>query len=201
MLIGKMLCHILNIFISWIRIWLNSTKTHLLWAISRSPLSWNWDVLTGREIILWWWKHIFHRRCSNISHHTNIHLNNLYNYYFVCVVQGGPSIGQPPLYTGTYFFLNDSFVWTNQLNEWFSDKTSKLPRPNESLKVRSHQTRMKRTKAIRTFLDAWPFWVYSLHSRVKFTTQQTRICLMGGASARQLQSCCKMYSCFCKSTK
>ncbi len=43
----------------------------------------------------------------------------------------------------------------------------------------------------------------SLHSRVKFTnvTQQTRIRVMGGASARQLQSGCKMYSCFCKSTK
>ncbi len=78
--------NVLNIFISWIRIWLNSTKTRLLWTISRSPLSWNWDVLTGREVILWWWKNIFHRRFSNISHHTNIHLNN---YYFVCVVQGG----------------------------------------------------------------------------------------------------------------
>ncbi len=33
--------------------------------------------------------YIFHRRFSNISHHTNIHLNNLYNYYFVYVVQGG----------------------------------------------------------------------------------------------------------------
>ncbi len=31
----------------------------------------------------------FHRIFSNISHHTNIHLNNLYNYYFVRVVQGG----------------------------------------------------------------------------------------------------------------
>ncbi len=31
--------------------------------------------------------------------------------------------------------------------------------------------------------------------------QQTRIRVMGGASARQLQSRCKMYSCFCKSTK
>ncbi len=40
--------------------------------------------------------------------------------------------------------------------------------------------------------------IYSLHSRVKFTT---RIRIMGGASARQLQSRCKMYSCFCKSTK
>ncbi len=39
------------------------------------------------------------------------------------------------------------------------------------------------------------------HSLVKFTTQQTRIRVMGGASARQLQSRCKMYSCFCKSTK
>ncbi len=84
-----MLWHILNIFISWNRIWLNSTKTRLLWAISRSPLSWNWDVLTGRKVILWWWKHIFHRRFSNLSNHTNIHLNNLYKYYFVCVVQGG----------------------------------------------------------------------------------------------------------------
>ncbi len=36
---------------------------------------------------------------------------------------------------------------------------------------------------------------------MKFTTQQTRIRVMGGASARQLQSRCKMYSCFCKSTK
>ncbi len=34
-----------------------------------------------------------------------------------------------------------------------------------------------------------------------FTTKQTRIRVMGGASARQLQSRCKMYSCFCKSTK
>ncbi len=33
--------------------------------------------------------YIFHRIFSNISHHTNIHLNNLYNYYFVYVVQGG----------------------------------------------------------------------------------------------------------------
>ncbi len=41
----------------------------------------------------------------------------------------------------------------------------------------------------------------SRHLRVKFTTQQTRIRVMGGASARQLQSRCKMYSCFCKSTK
>ncbi len=39
------------------------------------------------------------------------------------------------------------------------------------------------------------------HSRVKFTTQQMRMRVMGGASARQLQSRCKMYSCFCKSTK
>ncbi len=70
------------------------------------------------------------------------------------------------------------------------------------LKVRSHQTRMTRiNRAIHAKLDAWTFWVYSLHSRMKFTTQQTRICVMGGASARQLQSRCKMYSCFCKSTK
>ncbi len=55
--------------------------------------------------------------------------------------------------------------------------------------------------AIRAKLDAWTFWVYSFHSREKFTTQQTRIRVMGGASARQLQSRCKMYSCFCKSTK
>ncbi len=41
----------------------------------------------------------------------------------------------------------------------------------------------------------------SRHLRVKFTTQQTRIRVMGGASARQIQSRCKMYSCFCKSTK
>ncbi len=59
-------------------------------------------------------------------------------------------------------------------------------------------------RAIHAKLDAWTFWVYSLHShhsRVKFTTQQTWIHVMGGASARQLQSRCKMYSCFCKSTK
>ncbi len=56
-------------------------------------------------------------------------------------------------------------------------------------------------RAIRAKLDAWTFWVYSCHSRVKFTTQQTRIRVMGGASARQLQSRCKMYFCFCKSTK
>ncbi len=36
---------------------------------------------------------------------------------------------------------------------------------------------------------------------MKFPTQQTQIRVMGGASARQLQSRCKMYSCFCKSTK
>ncbi len=49
------------------------------------------------------------------------------------------------------------------------------------------------------FIHAWN----SRHSHVKFTnvTQQTRISVMGGASARQLQSPCKMYSCFCKSTK
>ncbi len=47
------------------------------------------------------------------------------------------------------------------------------------------------------FIRVWN----SRHSHVKFTTQQTRICIMGGASARQLQSHCKMYSCFCKSTK
>ncbi len=67
------------------------------------------------------------------------------------------------------------------------------------LKVRSHQTRINR--AIRAKLDVWTFWVYSRHSRVKFTTQQMRIRVMGGASARQLQSHCKMYSCFCKSRK
>ncbi len=53
--------------------------------------------------------------------------------------------------------------------------------------------RLKFTRFIRTR--------NSCHSRVKFTTQQTRIRVMGGASARQLQSRCKMYSCFCKSTK
>ncbi len=42
---------------------------------------------------------------------------------------------------------------------------------------------------------------FEAKSRVKFTTQQARIRVMGGASARQLQSHCKMYSCFCKSTK
>ncbi len=78
----------LEYIISWIRIWLNSTKTRLLWAISRSPLSWNWDMLTVRGHIVMVKTNIFHRRFSNISHHTNIHLNNVYNYYFVCVVQG-----------------------------------------------------------------------------------------------------------------
>ncbi len=67
------------------------------------------------------------------------------------------------------------------------------------LKVRSHQMRINH--AICAKLDAWTFWVYSLHSRVKFTTQQTWIRVMGEASARQLQSRFKMYSCFCKSTK
>ncbi len=44
----------------------------------------------------------FHRKFSNISHHTNIHLNNLYNYYFVRVVQGGrrPSALYWPAATG-----------------------------------------------------------------------------------------------------
>ncbi len=47
--------------------------------------------------------YIFHRRFSNISHHTKIHLNYLYNYYFVCVVQGGrrPSALYWPAATGT----------------------------------------------------------------------------------------------------
>ncbi len=44
-------------------------------------------------------------------------------------------------------------------------------------------------------------FIRARNSRVKFTTQQTRIRIMGGASARQLQSRCKMYSCFCKSMK
>ncbi len=65
--------------------------------------------------------------------------------------------------------------------------------------MRSHQTRM--TRINRAKLDAWTFWVYSLHSREKFTTPQTRIRVIGGASARQLQSRCTIYSCFCKSTK
>ncbi len=47
------------------------------------------------------------------------------------------------------------------------------------------------------FIRTWN----SRHSRVKFTTKQTRIRVMGGASARQFQSRCKIYSCFCKSTK
>ncbi len=51
----------------------------------------------------------FHRIFSNISHHTNIHLNNLYNYYFVCVGSGrggalAPSIGQLPLAIGLFLF-------------------------------------------------------------------------------------------------
>ncbi len=39
------------------------------------------------------------------------------------------------------------------------------------------------TRINRAKLDAWTFWVYSLHSRVKFATQQTWIRVMGGASA------------------
>ncbi len=60
-------------------------------------------VLTGRGHIVMVKTYIFHRRFSNISHHTNIHLNNLYNYYFVCVVQGGrrPSALYWPAATGT----------------------------------------------------------------------------------------------------
>ncbi len=54
--------------------------------------------------------------------------------------------------------------------------------PHEpTVKVRSHQTRIDR--AIRAKLDAWTFWVYSLHSCVKFTTQQTWIRVMGWASS------------------
>ncbi len=75
-----------------------------------------------------------------------------------------------------------------------------------TLKVRSHQTRINR--AIRAKLDAWTFWVYSLHSHEKFapfvreirytTDANTR---HGRGFCRQLQSRCKMYSCFCKSRK
>ncbi len=37
--------------------------------------------------------YIFHRRFFYILHHTNIHLNNLYDLYGTLA----PSIGQPPL--------------------------------------------------------------------------------------------------------
>ncbi len=67
------------------------------------------------------------------------------------------------------------------------------------VKVRSHQTRMTWiNRAIRTKLDAWTFWVYSLHSRVKFTTQQTWICVMGGASAGSSSLVAKCISVFVK---
>ncbi len=36
---------------------------------------------------------------------------------------------------GLALFLNESAVWTNQLNGWFSDKISYLPPPNGSLSV------------------------------------------------------------------
>ncbi len=71
----------------------------------------------------------------------------------------------------------------------------------------SHQTRMTRINRANSWtLEHFEFTRFirarnSRYSRVKFTTQQTRIQVMGGASARQLQSRCKMYSCFCKSTK
>ncbi len=57
--------------------------------------------------------YIFHRRFFNISHHTNIHLNYLYNYYFVCVFQGGrrPSALYWPAATGLATNLATS--WTN----------------------------------------------------------------------------------------
>ncbi len=66
--------HLEYIFISWIRIWLSSTKARILWAISQSPLSWNWDALTGREVILWWWKHIFFTEDFLIYHIIQIYI-------------------------------------------------------------------------------------------------------------------------------
>ncbi len=78
-----------------------------------------------------------------------------------------------------------------------------------SLKVRSHQMRLTRiNRSIRAKLDAWTFWVYSLHSREKFASFASEIRYTtdaktrhGRGFCRQLQSRCKMYSCFCKSTK
>ncbi len=76
----------------------------------------SWDVLTGREVILWWWKHIFLQKIFfNISHNTNIHLNNLYNYYYVCVVQGRlrPSALYWPAATGsTIYYFPHSYLLT-----------------------------------------------------------------------------------------
>ncbi len=64
------------------------------------------------------------------------------------------------------------------------------------------------TQIIALFARSWTLEHFefnharnSLHSRVKFTTNQTPIRIMGGASARQLQSRCNFFSCFCKSTK
>ncbi len=73
--------------------------------ISPSPLSWNWDVLTGREVILWLWKHIFSTEDFLIHHILQIYI--LYNYYFVCVVQGGwrPSALYWPAATGEVVFI------------------------------------------------------------------------------------------------
>ncbi len=57
---------------------------------------------------------------------------------------------------------------------------------------RSHQMRLAQINCgIRVYLDTLTFWVYSLHSHVKFASQQTRICVTGGASARRLQSRCE----------
>ncbi len=35
---------------------------------------WNWDVLTGREVILWWWKHIFFTEDFLIHHIIQIYI-------------------------------------------------------------------------------------------------------------------------------
>ncbi len=71
------------------------------------PVGWNRDVLTGSESILWWWKHIFFTEDFPIYH--IIHLNNWYNYYFVCVVQGGwrPSALYWPAATAVCVFSRD----------------------------------------------------------------------------------------------
>ncbi len=96
--------------------------------------------------------------------------------------------------SSVYFFISIlKSPFSNQavlrfLSEWRSSVQPQSPPPpppppHDSwltklsyLKVRSHQTRMKRINcAIRTKLDAWTFWVYSLHLRVKFAPFTTWI--------------------------
>ncbi len=76
-----------------------------------------------REHIVMVKTYIFHRRFSNISHHTNIHLNHLYNYYFVCVVQEGrrPSALYWPAATANNS-SNDHSAWFQKQHISASDR-------------------------------------------------------------------------------